>query len=128
MFFVFKGIGMALEQCLPVLPTNPIHTLDRQNTGVKPTRQLHRGIEPHPYKQETWKQTGKERTDKNLGQQEKHKLFQSNDERWAQKRGTCQQTNPIRIGSPPICNQNKPRPKTTTTKQSKLNEQSPNST
>ena len=37
----FKNI-LRIVQCLSVTPTNPIHT------GVQPTRQLHREIEPRP--------------------------------------------------------------------------------
>ena len=40
-------------QCLPILPTNPIHTPGRPKYGGAPACQLHRGIEPRPYNTKT---------------------------------------------------------------------------
>lgn len=104
-------------QCLPVLPTIPIHTPDRLNTGVEPTRQLHREIEPRPL--QTQKHKDKEtKTNKNTVRQtgltDKH--CSSATAKGKTPRGYLSTDSSYKIGLPPKCNQNTPKQQSQRTK------------
>ena len=85
-------------QCLPVLPTNPIHTPGRPNTGVHKHVNFTGGSNPAPTDTKTRRQNKQKRQNdsKTTGLTNEHCPAQR---RKATQRGTCQQTHPKRFAT-----------------------------
>ena len=95
-FFVCEVTRQVVLQCLSVLPTNPIHTPGRQNTGVHQHVNFTGGSNPAPKRQKNKKKTNRQRTTKKDSQTARPQTNTARlQRRKVTQKDTCQQTYPI---------------------------------